>query len=186
VESLQAPYLLLATSTLRDPNFAQTVVLVGHHDSSGALGWVVNRLHERPACEVLSGELRDRVHAATPLHVGGPVPTDALLVLFRGAVRDVEFAEIAPGLSLSRSPDVLPQLFAYAPRPPLVEGRLVFGYSGWGPGQLEREMQEGAWLALPSEEDLAFASRVDDLWRRCYDRLGVNPALLGGAPTRPN
>jgi putative transcriptional regulator len=90
----------------------------------------------------------------------------------------VEAAELAPGLSISRSADILPQLFSRAPGTSLVLGRLVFGYAGWGPGQLEREMQEGAWLALPSEDELAFAARVDDLWQRCFDRLGINPALL--------
>jgi putative AlgH/UPF0301 family transcriptional regulator len=47
-------------------------------------------------------------------------------------------------------------------------------------------MREGSWLALPSEDDLAFATRVDDLWRRCFDRLGINPALLTSAPGRPS
>ena len=46
-------------------------------------------------------------------------------------------------------------------------GRLVFGYSGWSAGQLEREMEEGAWLALPYAEDLAFSASIDDLWQRC-------------------
>ena len=178
METLGPPYLLVATPTLRDPNFAQAVVLMGHHDEQGALGWVINRLHERPARDVLTPSHRDQVHAETPLHVGGPVPTDALLALFHGAVDKVESAEVAPGLSVSRSAEILPLLFSRPPGPGLVPGRLVVGYSGWGPGQLEREMQEGAWLALPGEEDLAFSPRVDDLWRRCFERLGINPALL--------
>jgi putative transcriptional regulator len=186
MESLRPPYLLIATPALRDPNFAETVVLMGHHDADGALGWVVNRLHERPAREVLSPQHRERVHGETPLHVGGPVPADALVVLFRGSVPDVESVEIAPGLSLSRSPAILPVLFAEPPTPPLVRGRLVFGYAGWGAGQLEREMRDGSWLALPSEDDLAFATRIDDLWRRCFDRLGINPALLSSVPGRPS
>jgi putative AlgH/UPF0301 family transcriptional regulator len=114
------------------------------------------------------------------------VSADALLVLFRGSVPDVESVEIAPGLSLSRSPAILPVLFAEPPTPPLVRGRLVFGYAGWGAGQLEREMRDGSWLALPSEDDLAFATRIDDLWRRCFDRLGINPALLSSVPGRPS
>ncbi len=179
METLSPPYLLLATPSLRDPNFVQTVVLMGHHDEEGALGWVINRLHEKSAREILTPEHREQVHADTPLHVGGPVPTDALLALFHGsAAHDVEAAELAPGLSISRSADILPQLFARAPGASLVRGRLVFGYAGWGAGQLEREMQEGAWLAMPSEDELAFSARVDDLWQRCFDRLGINPALL--------
>jgi putative transcriptional regulator len=178
MEKLSPPYLLIATPALRDPNFSQTVVLMGHHDEQGALGWVINRLHERSAREMLTADHREQVHADTPLHVGGPCPTDALLAVFHGAVVDVDSAELAPGLSVSRSADILPRLFGEAPGAELVRGRLVFGYAGWGPGQLEREMQEGAWLALPSEDDLAFARRVDDLWHRCFDRLGINPALL--------
>lgn len=186
MESLRAPYLLVAAPSLRDPNFARTVVVMGHHDAQGALGWIVNRRHERPARDVLSAEHRDRIHAQTPLHVGGPVPGDSLLALFRGSIHGVESAELAPGLWVSRSPDILPQLFSEPPAPPLVRGRLIFGYAGWGPGQLEGEMQEGAWLTLPSEEDLAFALRVDDLWQRCFDRLGINPALLTSVPGRPS
>ena len=184
METLSPPYLLLATPSLRDPNFVQTVVLMGHHDEEGALGWVINRLHEKPARDILTPEHREQIHEKTPLHVGGPVPTDALLALFHGEAKDVEAAELAPGLSVSRSADILPQLFARPPGGLTVPGRLVFGYAGWGPGQLEREMQEGAWLALPGEEALAFATRVDDLWQRCFDRLGINPALLTSTPGR--
>ena len=178
METLGPPYLLVATPSLRDPNFARAVVLMGHHDEQGALGWIINRLHERPARDLLAPAHRDQVHAATPLHVGGPVPADALLVLFRGVVDHVESEEVAPGLSVSRSAAILSLLFAEPPGPGLVAGRLVFGYAGWGPGQLEREMQEGAWLALPGDEDLAFSAGVDDLWQRCYERLGINPVLL--------
>lgn len=182
METLAPPYLLLATPSLRDPNFDHTVVLMGHHDAEGALGWIINRLHARPAREILTPEHRDKVHALTPLHVGGPCPTDALLAVFHGESPDVESSELAPGLRVSRSADILEHLFSEPPGPSLVKGRLVFGYAGWAPRQLEREMQEGAWVALPSEDDLAFAPGVDDLWQRCFDRLGVNPVLLGSTP----
>jgi putative transcriptional regulator len=184
METLGAPYLLIATPSLRDPNFEQTVVLMGHHDDQGALGWVINRLHDKPARELLSETHREQVHALTPLHVGGPVPTDALLALFHGAVDGPESAQVAPGLSVSRSADILPILFSRAPGRAQVRGRLVFGYSGWGPGQLEREMQEGAWLALPHDTELAFSPRVDDLWQRCFERLGVDPILLSSPSGR--
>jgi putative transcriptional regulator len=180
METLAAPYLLVATPTLLDPNFVQSVVLMGHHDTEGAMGWIVNRLHERPARDLLSPDQREGVHAATPLHLGGPVPADSLLAVFHRAIDGVESAQVAPGLFVSRSAHVLPLLFSHEPGPGPVPGRLVFGYSGWGAGQLEREMEEGAWLALPWDEELAFSPRIDDLWRRSFDRLGLNPALLGG------
>lgn len=178
MDTLGLPYLLIATPALRDPNFVQTVVLMGHHDAQGALGWVINRLHPRPARDVLTSAHSEQVHAETPLHVGGPVPSDALLALYRGELAGIESTEVAPGLSVSRSADVLPLLFSEAPSDSLVRGRLVFGYSGWGAGQLEREMQDGAWLALPADQDLAFSRGVLDLWARCFARLGIDPARL--------
>ena len=186
METLSAPYLLIATPTLLDPNFVQSVVLMGHHDSEGAMGWIVNRLHERPVRELLAPGQQQGVHAETPLHLGGPVPADALLAVFHKAIDGAECAEIAPGLFLSRSAQVLPLLFSRPPGPGLVPGRLVYGYSGWGEGQLEREMEQGAWLALPYDEELAFSAHIDDLWRRCYERLGLNPALLTGGSGRKN
>jgi putative transcriptional regulator len=178
METLRAPYLLLATPILLDPNFVQSVVLIGHHDTEGAMGWIVNRLHEMPVRELLAPGQQRGVHPETPLHLGGPVPADSLLAVFHEAVDGVESAEISPGLHVSRSANVLPMLFARAPGPGIVPARLVFGYSGWSAGQLEREMEEGAWLALPYDQELAFSARIDDLWRRSFDRLGLNPALL--------
>ena len=184
METLSPPYLLIATPMLLDPNFVQTVVLMGHHDAEGAMGWIVNRLHERPARDLLAPGHQQAVHAETPLHLGGPVASDTLLALFHHATADTECAEMAPGLFVSRSAEVLPLLFSRAPGPGLVAGRLVYGYSGWGAGQLEHEMEEGAWLALPYAEDLAFAARIDELWRRSFERLGLNPALLTGGSGR--
>jgi putative transcriptional regulator len=184
METLSPPYLLIATPSLLDPNFVQSVVLVGHHDTEGAMGWIVNRLHEKPVRELLAPGLQQGVHAETPLHLGGPVPADSLLAVFHQAIDGVESAAIAPGLFVARSAHVLPLLFSREPGPGVVRGRLVFGYSGWGEGQLEREMEEGAWLALPYDEGLAFSARIDDLWRRSFERLGLNPALLGAGSGR--
>ena len=117
METLSAPYLLLATPTLLDPNFVQSVVLMGHHDTEGAMGWIVNRLHEKPVRELLDPGQQQGVHAQTPLHLGGPVPADALLAVFHRAIDGVESAEIAPGLFLSRSAQVLPLLFSRDARP---------------------------------------------------------------------
>ena len=87
METLSPPYLLLATPILLDPNFVQSVVLMGHHDTEGAMGWIVNRLHERPVRELLAPGQQQGVHAQTPLHLGGPVPADALLAVFHHATR---------------------------------------------------------------------------------------------------
>jgi putative transcriptional regulator len=177
METLRPPYFLIATPLLSDPNFSQTVVLMAHHDQEGAMGWVLNRIHERPARALLTPTHRERVHAETPLHLGGPVPTQGLMAVFRAPLEGVGAVEMAPGINVSSSPDALPFLFSQPPDA-LALGRLIYGYAGWGPGQLEREMEEGGWLVLPYEVDLAFGPQVDDLWQRAFARLGINPALL--------
>lgn len=180
-EALVPPYLLLSAPELLDPNFARAVVLIGHHTTEGAIGWIVNRVIDPKAIELLPEPLGRAIHPLTPLRLGGPVLVNGLVVLHRRLVPNVESVEIAPGIRVSSSPEVLPVLFAAAPRG-APAGLLVFGYSGWGPGQLEREMEEGSWLILPYEEELAFPDDVEGLWERGLARLGATPETVSTPP----
>jgi putative transcriptional regulator len=182
VESLRTPYLLLSAPELVDPNFAHTVVLMGHHTNEGAVGWIVNRVIDSKAIELLPSPLNEVIHPATPLRLGGPVLVNGLIVVFRNDVPEVESVEIAPGIRVSASPDILPALFATAPRGRTPAGLLVFGYSGWGPGQLEREMEDGSWLVLPYEEEFAFPNDTEGLWERALSHLGVRPEAVSTPP----
>ena len=60
----------------------------------------------------------------------------------------------------------------------------TLGYSGWGPGQLEREMAENVWLSAPATYELVFGSRADDMWDNAFTAIGVNPAMLSGVSGR--
>lgn len=182
VESLTTPYLLLSAPVMLDPNFAKTVVVMGHHTREGALGWVVNRLLGEPAVKLLATPLDATVHPDTPLRIGGPVLTNGLVALFRDAVPGVESVEMAPGLHVSAAAEVLPKLFAAEPQAGPA-GLLVLGYSGWGADQLESEMEEGSWLVLPWDPAFAFTNDVDRLWERALARLGVSPASVSSSST---
>ncbi len=175
METLTPPYLLLAAPVLSDPNFERTVVLMGHHSEEGAVGWVVNRLVEGGAKALLPEEVSRKIHPETPLRIGGPVATPGLIVVHRETIDGIESIGMAPGLVVSATPEVLPHVFAAAPDAPPVGGLLVFGYAGWGPGQLEHEMEEGSWLVLPYDESFAFTSDTEGLWERALARLGVKP-----------
>lgn len=185
VETLRTPYLLVASPTLLDPNFAATVVLMGHHTTDGALGWVVNRVLDEPAAQLLEPPLDKLVHPETPLRIGGPVPTDGLVVVHRQPLPVDGCREIAPGLHLASSASVLPLLFAEPPQGS-PQGLLIHGYAGWGPGQLEGEMKDAAWLVVPYSVDLAFPVAVDGLWERALARIGVRPGTVTAAPSRPS
>ncbi len=173
MESLRPPYFLLASPAMLDPNFAKSVVLMGHHTKEGALGWIVNRALAVKAEELLAPPLAASIHPDTPFRLGGPVLTNGLVALFRNEVAGVEQVEMAPGIRVSASADILPKLFGAVSSPPA--GLLVLGYSGWGPEQLEGEMEQGSWLVLPYDETFAFTSQTEDIWERALARLGVEP-----------
>lgn len=172
--------LLVATPPLDDPNFDRTVVYVIEHHPDGALGVVINR----PTDESL-GEPLDRWDdlQARPASVfqGGPVEPDALIALAL-AKQPIEepIDELAPVSGRVVSADLTTD-------PALVAGRLqavrIFrGYAGWGPGQLEGEIDAGAWLVLDAEPDDVFAADPDDLWRTVLRRQGGRLAWLATAP----
>jgi putative transcriptional regulator len=182
VETLTTPYLLLAAPVMLDPNFAKTVVVMGHHTREGALGWIVNRVLGEPAATLLAPPLDTSVHPDTPLRVGGPVFTNGLVALFSDAVPGVESVEMAPGLRVSAAAEILPKLFASAPATG-TPGLLVLGYSGWAADQLESEMEGGSWLVLPWDPAFVFTNDVDGLWERALARLGVDPASYSSSST---
>jgi putative transcriptional regulator len=148
---------LVARPVLRDPNFRQSVVLILEHGDGGALGVIVNR--PAPAKEL-----------PMPVFMGGPCQSPGLIMLHGHAEwtepgDDEDGAgarEVVPGVYvgdaavLARASD-LPSDAAH-------RYRVFWGYSGWGPGQLEQELASGAWAVLPASAELMFDTPVDSLW----------------------
>ena len=148
---------------LLDQNFCRTVVLLCHHSDKGAFGLVVNR-------PLLTTE-RD-----LEVWVGGPVEPESSWILVGGDdYNDLPMVPVADGLSLSRSPDLLRRLLE--PEPPS-NARLIVGYAGWGPGQLEAELNASAWLIGEVDRELIFNTPSDRMWETAIRRLGADPATL--------
>ena len=175
-----APALLLSMPQLLDPNFVKTVVLLCRHSEEGAFGLVVNR----PA--VMSGRLTigsapgSSFEGELPVWVGGPVDPQRTWVLVAEAPgarakEDAGVLRITDDLHLSASPDLLVAMFT--PTPP-ERARLVVGYSGWSPGQLEVELQESSWLLSEVDARLIFETAPEDMWEAAIRRLGVDPGAL--------
>src|SRR5580704_1331904 len=143
-----APSLLISMPQLIDPDFNRAVVLLIKHSDDGAFGLVVNRPLVTIGRVVLSVETSEQLSTERELHVwvGGPVEPQRSWMLVGDepeANEEARGIRIADSLYLSTSPDLLRRLLE--PDPPL-RTRLVVGYSGWGPGQLEAELQASAWL----------------------------------------
>ena len=171
--------LLVATPTLVDPNFHRTVVLLLEHNDEGAAGVVLNR----PTDAELGGPLeRWAPLAARPpvVFVGGPVQPDAA-VCVASATIDVDgftpaFARLGT-FDLSKPPDGATGLDRI---------RVFAGYAGWDEGQLEDEIEQGAWYVLDADPEDAFTTVPDDLWRFVLRRQGGDLSVVANFPIDPS
>jgi putative transcriptional regulator len=174
VDSLQGQ-LLISSPLLRDPNFRRTVVLMTHHDEEGAMGLVLSRPSELRVADAVP-ELADLAGSADRVYVGGPVQPEAVVVLIEHA--DEPEAPIVGRVAFMPADGDVEELDA-------LRARVFAGYSGWGPGQLEGELEESSWIVVPAEPADAFAEDPDELWRTVLHRKGGKFALIATMPYDP-
>jgi putative transcriptional regulator len=188
--------LLVATPPLGDPNFDRTVIYVLEHSSVGAVGLVLNRtggiggraestIREIPTALDDVDATLTVLEAWQPLlapprrmFVGGPVGDDSLIALAAGVGRSSETWGALTGsigtVDLTVAPDEAAEQIERV--------RIFRGYSGWGPGQLDAELDEGAWMVFDAEDDDMFTDRPDLLWRAVVRRQGGRLAWIADAP----
>ena len=171
--------LLLATPPLEDPNFDRTVIYVLEHHDEGALGLVLNRPIDEQLTEPLDAWVTLQSDPSQ-IFAGGPVEPDALIALARttGEVDDEDHlaplnADIASA-DLSADPVLISSTISAL--------RVFRGYAGWGPGQLDGEIDAGAWMVLDTEPGDVFTDHPDDLWRTVLRRQPGRLAWLATAP----
>ena len=190
MSSSLAPAFLLSMPQLTDPNFNRTVVLLCNHNEEGAFGLVLNRplvtsgrvvVNVEPPPSAGAGRQGETVSTERELQVwvGGPVEPQRswMLVGGKGGDQDQEARglRIADNLYLSTSPDLLNRLLGSSPPG---RTRLIVGYAGWGPGQLEAELEASAWLISDIDGDLIFDTPAERMWEAGIRRLGADPASL--------
>ncbi|MFL5887472.1 MAG: YqgE/AlgH family protein [Solirubrobacteraceae bacterium] len=178
MESLRGK-LLIAGPDLLDPNFHRTVVLIADHGDEGAMGVVLNRRSEHTVDEAVP-DLGELVDPDEHVHVGGPVQPTGVVVLAEfddpseaatTVLGDVGF--VAAGSDV----DGLPAITRRA--------RVFAGLAGWGPGQLEAELERDDWIVEPARADDAFVSEAAGLWRAVLERKGGEYALVARMPEDP-
>jgi putative transcriptional regulator len=173
-----APALLLSMPQMLDPNFSRSVVLLCKHTDQGAFGLVVNRPLVTSGRVVVSLDPPVSTERELQVWIGGPVEPQSSWILVGGEPEGPEVlhgVRIADGLHLSTDPELLQRLLE--PSPPAF-ARLIVGYSGWGPGQLEEELEASAWLMSDVDRDVIFTTPPDKMWERAIRRLGADPATL--------
>ena len=163
---------LVATPSMPDERFQKSVVFICKHDYEGALGIIVNnKVDDLPLGQVLK-QLGIEVPAAAderPVLFGGPVDPSRGLVLHSADYKREETLLIEGGLALTASVEVLRDMAGGSgPK----QAWLALGHSGWAPGQLDREMQDNAWLVVDGDASLVFDADFAAKWQRALDRLG--------------
>lgn len=172
------PTLLIASPQMKDPFFERTLVLVWQHDEDGALGVVVNRALDSDLQDVVKLEgVEPAAYGAGQLAWGGPVEEASGTVVTPGPVDDVEGWVLPSGLGVTRSQEALERLLK--DEVPLM---LCLGYAGWGPGQLDQEIQDGGWIALDCDADLLFETPSDERYNAALARLGLTPHTVWMQP----
>ena len=159
--------LLVASPSLNDPNFQQTVVLILEHGAEGTLGLILNRATNMLLSEALPGvaALKGTTHR---LYAGGPVQRTVVLLLSRLKEPQPDMRSVFDSVYVGGTPEVLERIIRQAT--PTDRFRVFAGYAGWGPGQLGFEMLQGSWAVLPPESNL-FDRDPDTLWRDSLARL---------------
>ena len=182
-----APCFLLAMPQLADPNFFKSVVLICEHSAEGAFGLVINHRSELSAAEAVQMQPALESPNDLPLLIGGPVEPQRGWILTSRAPEltdadgtprpDLMFSrEIGAGLHLSALPLLLRRMLEMRPEPRRTA--VLAGYAGWGPGQLDAELEQSSWLVAPVELDLIFEIPAAVCWEMAMKRLGVDPNFL--------
>ena len=176
--------VLIAMPALSDPRFALSVIYLCAHTAEGAMGIVVNRPLANPSFDELLRQLKvDPVPPARQIRLceGGPIDTARGFVLHTQDWTDSASLKVDDRLALTASLDILKAIAqGGGPR----QGLLALGYAGWGPGQLDREMTQNAWLSAPADMAVLFDDAHATKWRRALAALRVDPLLLSSAAGR--
>lgn len=172
--------LLIAGPSLLDPNFWRTVVLVVEHTGEGALGLVLNRPSETVVSEAVP-QLEELVDPGEQLYIGGPVQPSSVIVLAEfedpGDAALLAFGDVGV-LGTGGSPE--------EPVAGVKAGRAFVGHAGWGPEQLDSELERGDWILEPARVADAFTATPADLWAEVLTRKGGSYALVARMPPDPS
>jgi putative transcriptional regulator len=169
------PTLLLSMPQLRDPNFAKSVILLCDFLPEGAFGLVLNRPTEAAASTMVRLAPPIEFGNDLVLCTGGPVEPDRGWILMADEPAEPDYRTILDGLYLSTSPVLLRRVLETRPAP---RARVLAGYAGWGPGQLDEELEHSAWLMSDVALDIIFDVDPGIMWETAIRRIGADPSSL--------
>ncbi len=171
-------HFIIAMPSLEDGNFSQSVTYICEHDENGALGITINRPSEISLSEILSQLNIDASSGHTLSQTvlsGGPVQTDRGFILHSPVGKWDSSLKVTDSIAVTTSQDIM-QAIARNEGPDRCI--IALGYAGWGPGQLEFELSENAWLSCPATEEILFNTPLEKRWQAAALLLGIDLQLL--------
>ena len=170
--------LLIAMPTLEDSMFNKTVTYICEHNDEGAMGLIINSPVDITLNELLAEIDADKESCAQldqQVLTGGPVAQNRGFVLHSPQNDWTSSLSLSNELMITTSKDILEALGTdKAPSQYLV----TLGYAGWGPGQLEKELQENSWLTTPADNHILFETPIEQRWKKATEKLGIDIAHL--------
>ena len=171
-------HFLIALPSLQDANFFHSVTYLCEHTDEGAMGLVVNRPSELAFADILRHmeiEVGEQTPTDIPVFTGGPVQEDRGFLLHSPPDRWQSTLVVNDELAITTSRDIL-QAIAEGEGPK--EVLIALGYAGWGPGQLEQELQQDSWLVAPASREILFHTPVEKRWEAAAALAGVDLNLI--------
>lgn len=182
LENALKGHFLVAMPEMADFNFSHTVICISEHTHSGALGIIVNRVLPSVSGKTIFNELKlESIDGSEsiPIHVGGPVHPNEIFILHGPPFEWESCLMITETLAMSNTMDVITAIAAgRGPNAFLIS----LGCAGWGPGQLESEITQNAWLTCPVADEIVFSEPIESRWEKTVKLMGINPALLSSTP----
>lgn len=173
-KDLRAGSLLVASRSLADPNFAETVILLVHYDAEGVVGLILNRRTDIPLSQVLDG-LKAAKDRSEPVYLGGPLEAPAVFALLQSATKLQGAEQIFGSVYLISKKELFEQIISARPDPSSFH--VYLGYAGWNPDQLQREVQLGAWFIFQADAKAVFDSDPDSLWPQMIKKTELEFAV---------
>ena len=173
-EMKYSPGFLISVPQLMDPNFYHAVVLLIEHTREGAMGITINHPTDQAIKSIYEQMGRSWFGDKNSLLMrGGPVQPEHAWIVHKTGCELGVLHPITENLFLNTSLEALDDLSKSG-----IAYRFYVGYAGWGPGQLDREIQEGAWIVSEVDQDLIFDTPFEEIWEKSLKNMGIDPAML--------
>lgn len=173
--------LLISDPFLPDPNFSRTVVfLTEHKPEAGSIGFVLNKPTGAKLHDVLDFDIQYNL----PLYTGGPVQQETLHLIHQEPQLGEPDMEILPGVYWGANYETLKLMLETNDLDPS-KFRFFLGYSGWGEGQLEQELEQKSWIVSNANPDIVFSENTEAMWNAVMKAMGGNFTFLANSPENP-